>query len=577
MKSKVLLLAILFFGLSINSKADCGLNDPIISNIKCLENAVYEFDLNFSFSANDLDSFDIYINGNIYGKFSVLQLPVKVTQNIFSGKKFDLLQIVDPTKDNCFVTKEIENPCGCALFGFRYAKTKCTGSDFNIVLDFNHFETSDSFDIGMISKSFGRKAFKNLPVTIGPFKVHDTLYNVSVFDSQDFFCFGDFRVNGRSCPDCNIRDLKMIGKECDNNKIYLKLSFLHSSVKSGKYVVTTNTGYEKIAEYKNKIIVDSVSFREDFVLGPISSDCDNNVVITVWDFENKPCQTALTLDSLCCQEPCTIGDIFVKEIECTSDSTYNFTLNFQYENSNSDKFFANINNQISGFYGFNELPKRFTGIKIDGSTNDFVKICLNNNECCKAKEYAVPDCNTEPCVIENPTWTAIFDTLAGKYWIKLSFDYKNSSDQFTIKGNGINYGTFKYDNLPVILGSYKCNEALNLEYVIRDLNNESCKLTVVPGKITCPTSSTISLAENSDWDIFYSDENKILELTSATDVFKNAKVSVLNIIGQKLLKINLRDGINLFTTEISGLSKGMYLIDFDNNGNRIIKKIIVTR
>jgi hypothetical protein len=113
--------------------------------------------------------------------------------------------------------------------------------------------------------------------------------------------------------------------------------------------------------------------------------------------------------------------------------------------------------------------------------------------------------------------------------------------------------------------------------VIRDLNYDSCKSIVVPGKIKCPTSSTINLAGNSVWDIFYSDENKILELISKTDVFRNAKVSVLNIIGQRILNTNISDGMSRFTTELTDLTKGIYIIDYENNGMRLLKKIVVTR
>ena len=200
-KLLVLLILTFVFNKGILT-AECGLNEPLISDVKCSENATYEFTLNFAFPDTLLDSIEIYINEFKYGKFSVYDLPLKIVQNKFSGNKIDKIKISDPSKPDCFVTTKVENPCSCAIFDFKYAKNKCTDTTFNIVFDFHHFKTSDSFDIAVKNITYGRKSYKNLPVSIGPFNSADTIYNISVFDKVDSLCFNDFNVNGTDCPDC---------------------------------------------------------------------------------------------------------------------------------------------------------------------------------------------------------------------------------------------------------------------------------------------------------------------------------------------------------------------------------------
>ncbi|MBK7095167.1 MAG: hypothetical protein IPH57_09040 [Saprospiraceae bacterium] len=126
MKKYFKLLVLLILTFVINKgilTAECGLNEPIISEVKCIENASYEFTLNFAVQDTMIDSIEIYINELKYGKFSVNDLPLKIFQNKFSGNITDKIKITDPSKPDCFVTTKVENPCSCAIFDFKYAKT----------------------------------------------------------------------------------------------------------------------------------------------------------------------------------------------------------------------------------------------------------------------------------------------------------------------------------------------------------------------------------------------------------------------------------------------------------------------
>ena len=71
-----------------------------------------------------------------------------------------------------------------------------------------------------------------------------------------------------------------------------------------------------------------------------------------------------------------------------------------------------------------------------------------------------------------------------KFMVIINFKYKDVGECFTIKGNGKNYGNFKYNQLPVKLTlNGDCHT--EYEFVIRDCHTESCRLEYFLGKECC--------------------------------------------------------------------------------------------
>ena len=274
------------------------------------------------------------------------------------------------------------------------------------------------------------------------------------------------------------------------------------------------------------------------------------MAVTISDFENQTCTASAIFEKICCDEECVIGDIYIKELECTSDSTYAFYLKFTYENNSSKVFSLNVDDQYHGIFNVDQLPIKISGIKLDGSKNDSIKICMDEGECCKSKEYAVPVCEFEDCKIENVVWTPIYDTIAGKFWIKIDFAHENTSESFNIKGNGKYYGSFNYESLPVILGSYKCNDSLDIEYIIRDNKYELCKAIIEPGVIKCPTSTNFEINADDKWKIFNVTGENILDILSDNEITKNGNIEIYNLVGIKVFSSKINDGLNEFSIRI---------------------------
>ncbi|MEO6190982.1 MAG: hypothetical protein ABIO44_12105, partial [Saprospiraceae bacterium] len=73
------------------------------------------------------------------------------------------------------------------------------------------------------------------------------------------------------------------------------------------------------------------------------------------------------------------------------------------------------------------------------------------------------------------------------FYVTLNFAYKNVSECFTVTGNGVNYGTFKYAGLAIKIGPLKGNCETNYEFVVRDCHNEKCSTHITLGKVCCET------------------------------------------------------------------------------------------
>ena len=650
-------------------QAECGISNPVITNSFCIENASYSFDINFNVSDPSLDSFDIDINEIFYGRFSVLNLPISIVQTNYADTIVDIIKISDPKNSDCFAIIETVNPCPCAIFNFKHAVHQCTDSTFNIILDFQHIASSDIFLIGMIGQNFGEHKYDDLPISIGPFESKDTSYTINIIDFEEIFCLAEYSFDASAeCVDCSIEELTLEHHECKSGELYLMLSFHHKNVQSDEFTVKAGTGKLHSYKYKNKIVVDSVTIKEIFVLGPIGNECGDEIKISVWDSENESCADSIVIEQ-CCKKDCEIGDIYVKELVCDSDSTYEFILRFAYKNNKSDTFYLNVNNQIKGyysveqlplkisgiksdgdkkhfleicmddglccseieydapecerecvineilvkeiectsateyqfwlnfryqdnesdifhlnvndqikgFYNISDLPLKVTGIKTDQSLESFVEICMDSFECCKKLFYEAPDCQGLDCRIFNGKHRAIFDTLEQKFWIMLEFEYENTSESFSIKGNGIDYGIFKYRSLPFFLGPYSCKDELFIKYEVSDAKYDKCSYFYEAGRINCPSTSTQDIGKAQNWQIYKALNDNLITIISESENTSNASFELFNTVGQMLLQKTFADGLNTIEINEINLEPGLYIGKFTSNQKVFSRKLLFVR
>lgn len=101
------------------------------------------------------------------------------------------------------------------------------------------------------------------------------------------------------------------------------------------------------------------------------------------------------------------------------------------------------------------------------------------------------------CHIENLEFNLIECEGNNEFFINMDFDYSNTSTSFKILGNGINYGTFSYDDLPLTLGPLIADCTTNYEFAIVDSEIGSCSNFINIGEQCCSDDCQILITNVS--------------------------------------------------------------------------------
>jgi len=108
--------------------------------------------------------------------------------------------------------------------------------------------------------------------------------------------------------------------------------------------------------------------------------------------------------------------------------------------------------------------------------------------------HAQPICQISDLV----TVVTATDPAACKFSVKLDFKHQGTTNQFNVKGNGVDYGNFTYTSLPVTLGPImgQANAPTELEFIVSDLVL-NCKAETKVTLPACPTVGPPCVFENA--------------------------------------------------------------------------------
>jgi len=208
---------------------------------------------------------------------------------------------------------------------------------------------------------------------------------------------------------------------------------------------------------------------------------DSEIIITFPNSCYAFCEGFTESDLVNCENNtvCTIYDLEVITGDCNSDSTYNMTINFQYEEIGEQEFFNLYarNDELIGYFPLSSLPLTITNFPSSGENYDFVKVCINDTlDCCKEIEWIPPT-----CIIENNCEITSLDVVVGErnddgstYNLLLDFDFENTNGQefFEIYfRDDVFYDYFQLSDLPITINDFPSSGLENdfIKIVINDM------------------------------------------------------------------------------------------------------------
>ncbi len=476
-----------------NPPEPCQLSELVVEKSDC--NADNQFYLHINFkSKNTSDCFNVFVAGRFSGSYPYNSLPVKLGP--FHGDcitNYTLL-IKDCKESSCALDKNIGIVCctplpdPCKLTELNLTKSDCDADNqFYVTVKFTNKNTSDCFKAYVNTHLIGEFPYSSLPLKLGPFLGDCTTDYKFIFkDCKESSCAIDGSIGKVCCgtpPEpCKLGELEVTKTDCDaDDQFYLSFNFL-----------AKNTS-ECFKLFSNGNLIGEFKYADLPVkVGPFHGDCKTNYSFLIKDCLNADCKLEYNLGKVCCEpgtEPCKLSNLQIERSECDSDHQFYLHLKFSYANA-SECFKVYINGHEYGEFKYSTLPLKIGPFKGDCTTNYSLAIvdCIDKH-CALEKNIGIVCCDGQ-CKLDD-LLVEKTDCLGDKqFYVFLKFKYSGVSECFRVKGNGHDYGEFRYSQLPVKLGPFTADCNTEYEFLIIDCKKPDCKISYNLGKVCCNNSNS---------------------------------------------------------------------------------------
>jgi hypothetical protein len=449
----------------------CNISFENFENSTCKDGAKFTIAFNVkNLTAEASDGFLVYSDGKLLDTFPY-GMRTRI-ENIASTpfETFQTFVICDVTNPSCCDTMTIVNPCVCSIYDVQSQVIDCSeeNENFDIRFTFKHNMVSDSFIIGGNNQTYGRFAYKDLPIRINnlPFMSNEP-YEFLILDKADAFCFTSYilgKVEDCDQFDCEINDLIAKRGKCVGDSVYVDISFK-----------ANNPSLEGFRISGNGINYGNFKYgQEVYSIGPFKQDCGRRIQLLVKDLTMNECSDETDFkEGLCCD--CAIEELEITEV-CDGDKLIAFDVDFHGYNT-SEEFNLTVNNVLIGKFSFEDLPLKITNVSGLGKTIA-IKIWDAENEACFLKKEYTFSCSTgnEPCIFDGLTFKALECNDDDHFRVLLKFVPVNAGDKgFIIKVNGVFYDSLKYNaNNTYEIGPFKGDCTTKYSFFIQDKAKPDC-------------------------------------------------------------------------------------------------------
>ncbi len=473
------LISLCFTGIAAQS---CGILSVNATPLACMGSG-FLVSVNLDLDTPSSPGFTLAGNGVIYGTYLYSDLPVTVGP--FLGDDDSVYDFIawDVKNATCqqFTTLPAAN-CGpiCGISDFELEFVACVSLQSAIVVfDFDVVNPSGlTFDLyNDAGQSLGTWLYSSLPVTLPFFEVNGAAPIIlTVCDHNNAECCETFILDAIDCNPNNCEIFSVTATpQCTGNNFLVHLNFGYDNPPSDSFKVTGNSlNYGTFAYTQLPI-----------TLGPLNGNSNINWQFLIADSQQPSCSKNHVLGIYQCPPPCNVLALEAMAMECEGNEAFSLWIGLDIEGEGDTGFAVFSDSYYYGSYSYNALPVTIHNFALEGSFIDYVSICDNENlGCCSTTPFEALLCNG--CLIYNLTATPMPCNQEGLVWVEIDFSHNNVSTQgFEVTGNGNNYGSFTYEQLPVLVGPFLGDGSQYFEFVVTDLVDEFCFEAVELGFISC--------------------------------------------------------------------------------------------
>ncbi|NNE29265.1 MAG: hypothetical protein HKN16_06495, partial [Saprospiraceae bacterium] len=452
-------------------KAACVIDSMTVDVLDCTPNEVFWVVLDFVHDG-DGTSFTLTGNGNNYGTYNYSDLPIELGP--FTGDSTTVYELVATDTQDADCSDFVEfgpNTCECEVIDLVIETYECT--DANLMdLEFSFEANNSGNDLW--------EAWMN-DVYLGAYQYNAdnnyTLSQVSVTENQDnifTICVNDnadccTEINfAPICPGpCSITDLSVDPLPCTPNGVYDVEVDLTNVGPGTHFTLQGNGNFYGTFAYEDLPVQ----------IGPFTGDTGDIFELVATDLELTDCSDFVEFESQICDPSlCDIGLLEIEVFECLGTNAVDVEFVMFVDNPGNDLWEAWAGDIYLGSYPLN--PDNYyslSQVPVTAGQETTIEVCINDNPNCCSSFSFIANCNTLACVIDGMVVEPLgCDPGSNSYNVLVDLLHEGSGTEFNLTGNGINYGTFSYTDLPVEVGPFAGDPSVVYELVASDTNNPDC-------------------------------------------------------------------------------------------------------
>ncbi len=536
---------------------ECVIDINFIETGQCFADSTYPLEIHFAFANLFTDSVTVTSGDIELGNYHVNEGQVIIEHFPWFNTNNSVVRVCAMGNEDCCDVLEFEtpecDPTGCNIFNLNALPGDCTSdTTFSLTLNFDFANLpTDSVvvdangqTIGTFHRNEGQVFIEHFPVLDG------NITEIHVCAQGNEGCCEVVFFETPVCNgDCQLFDLFAERGECTSaNTFIVDVVFESTNLPGDSVTISAND--QVLGNY---LIQPNFIHIENFPLLP-----GETVVVTVCATEAPDCCDTYTLENPNCNDDCNIFDLVVDVQDCTSDSTFGAIINFDWINVDAGGFDVYSGSGYLGFFTFEQVPIHITEFPVNENGNYFVSVCESDNtECCEGLEFEGPVC-VPICDINEMEYSITGCDSNNMFFFNLNFNIANQGTLgFNVVGNGNQYGTFSYEDLPIQIGPFENGNTV-YEFLVTDVENPACFGILVPGVVDC-TVATEDIQHDEVFEIF--NNGSFPGIFAKQDI----RLTLFNSNGKVLVHSKNIPANSYF--EMPDVTGGLYLATILYNGN----------